>query len=104
MIREEGRCFVLIKAKKGRRSGHIAIMHGVVKRNNHSPVWLEDYMLGLQIIRAAVYETTTRNAVDRTRDIFPVLPHIEGNELFLVELHPGKDPDTIMGLTDLCVT
>lgn len=103
MMEEEGRCFILVKAISGERSGHIAIMHHAEKHNNLTPKWLDESNLGLQVIRASVYENSDEKALDRVRDVYPNEPHVEGNELFLVELCPGKDPDTVMGLSDLCV-
>jgi len=102
MIDEEGRCFVLVKAKKV-GSGHIMIVHRAVKDSDRLPVWLDEIRKGLKMIKASIYEAGTLKAQDRTRKVFPYSTTVDGNELFLVELYPGKDPDTVSGLNDLCV-
>ncbi len=102
MMKEEGRCFILLLHRLDGTSGHIAIVKLALKdpeEMGRSPLWRKPPANGLNKLKAQYYEAVLDGAKDREmyRRIIPYY------DLFLVELCPGKDPDTLSGLADLIV-
>jgi hypothetical protein len=113
MIQEEGRVFILNTSNGGTTanpnhvgSGHIRIVESVLTDNNLSPLWMDEDRLGVQQVKVSIYEAVRGGARLKASEwisVSPTRPPEMNNEIFLVELHPGRDPDTVAGLTDLNV-
>lgn len=99
MLNEEGRCFILVQEdNRADSAAHIAIIDEIV--SPPMPTWQDD-LSGLLVLKSWFFEAVHSGCYRRTK---LRTPHLEPNDdLLLVELHPGKDPDTTTGLEDLNV-
>lgn len=102
MISREGRTFIL-NLSRGTNPGHMVIVQECRDKVDFFR-YAHDWRLGLVNIRAHVFsagEFAARSV--ETNLVASHNPPAPGHELFLVELHPGRDPDTVLGLADLNV-
>lgn len=99
-IKEEGRCFVVAGSRSGGNSGHMILVESVLNDTaTHQLTLASSAGQGFLVLLVRTRSVTTFGA-QRLGLRFAVNTTPGYSAIHLFELHPGKDPDTPIGLQD----
>jgi hypothetical protein len=110
-IQEEGRCIILAGARAAKTSGHIVFVIDVLAQ----PTFADAPHNGLKLMNITTLEAGSQLGANSRTTPFKLggAPRVNGQldaaaphgfiRMHLIELHPGEDPDTLHGLSNLTV-
>lgn len=101
-IQEEGRCFALAGSRPNGNSGHMVLVKAIANDDPNEKLTLAPSgVRGFAVLRVSLWAATTPGARKGLSTFSVSTSSNSGySSLHLFELHPGKDPDTPLGLRD----